>query len=188
MLHKKNSFCITLLFCCSTQYTYGGLGVPGSLGFGGPGFGWPWPAVPIVKQGYPGVAGSAGFAGGGPSPGIRPGAIEKEELVGVNECVWQLLEEEQGKTRQRQQPSTGSTKKPKTSKAIGLMFSGEEPSDLEVFLDHPRIGFAETLFDLRVVQHVIKTYPGFYTKYPTVKAVNEAVDKYKPAWRLWSSR
>ena len=180
-----------------------GFGV-GGPGFGGPGFGGPWtkvsPQQNILKQGYlgfaegqgfgvvPGFVAAQEFAGGGAPHRIRPGAIEKEELVGVNECVWQLLEEEQGKTRQRQQPFTGSTKKPKTSKAIGLMFSGEEPSDLEVFLDHPRIGFAETLFDSRVVQHVIKTYPGFYTKYPTVKAVNEAVDKYKPAWRLWSSR
>lgn len=57
-------------------------------------------------------------------------------------------------------------------------------SSLEVFLDNPRIGFAETLLDPRVVQHVIKTYPGFYTKYPTAKAV----EAYKPVWRAWSMR
>ena len=143
----------------------------------------------FLQQQLPGA-----FSGGAHSPqptapfggyGVKrtKDDVLKEELEGVNRCVWQLYEDEQRRSGQGQPRVKESTRKPKTNKAERVMFSaGGELSELEEYLK-PRLGFEETLFDPRVMQHVKKTYPAFYVKYPTFKAVSDARDKYRPVWR-----
>lgn len=153
----------------------------------GQGFGGFQPGFPAVNpfgmpQGLPALRLPGIAAPFGIPPLYKAEVSEKEVLEGVNRCVWQLYEEEQRKGGQAQQPFQGSTRKPKSSKAERFFQPGGKMSELEVYLA-PRLGFEETLFDPRVMQHVKKTYPEFYVKYPTAKAVSNARDKYRPVWR-----